>query len=91
MQRPSSWADYERWSRDEALFALLRVRLVEIAFVDKGAASVNAIQLLFDLGTDSRLSDLGDVSTEQLEQARARAEQYIRDLEAGARRDGLQN
>jgi hypothetical protein len=76
-KKPSSWQDFEYLARhDDELRNLMRIRAIELYFTSDNATAIRAGEFLATLEGDVD-SDLDDIGSEELRQARARARAWL--------------
>ncbi len=85
MKENLNWSDCVRMSTNATeLQSYLRAKLVQLAGGDNTVA-IRAIEALMQMDIEDRGSDFSDLTSEQLVEARRRAEQYLH--EAGGKGD----
>ena len=78
--KPSNWTDYQNLAEDsEKLFRLMRDRLIELLFSQDSTVAIRAAEMLNSTGSSIVEDDFAGVPTEQLQQARERAQRFIED------------
>jgi hypothetical protein len=76
-EKPMGWKEFSALAFEERLDAVLRIRLVEIAFTESGSTAVKAVELLRSMPIPEIDADLSQVSTEVLLEAQRRAKVWL--------------
>jgi hypothetical protein len=88
-RKPKSWDECSVLALDQTrLNALIRVRLIDLAFNQDSAVAIRAIELLQAGGAEHVEDDLSNLSTEELQAARTAARGFINTYRVNGRKNG---